>query len=312
MYLQTLKSHIISFVNSDTGKIVLKISEYVINIGIIGLLLWQLFSIGIITILKQLPNQPGFYLLFLVLFITLPVAELFTYRQYWDFSNREWLPIFIKKRIYNNSFIGYSGEIYLSVELKKRFHFSSKELFDVIRDNNILSSLASSLFALTVLSTYLLTGKPLPFGIGDLRLDIIAYIFIALIILLLVLPGNIRAYVFNSDPKQAISVGLIHFIRLLFLVIIQIWQWDIVISYIPLSTWITLAAVQVITSRLPFLPNKDVLFIIAGVQLSTGLQIPTDALAGLLIVHTMLDKVLSLILFGVISYFQPTTTSGST
>ena len=92
-------------------------------LGIVAYLLYELRDISWTEIGAALPTNPLFYLLFLVLYFLLPVAECFVYRITWTFEAWKSFPAFVKKRIYNNDILGYSGEVYFYTWARKNTPF---------------------------------------------------------------------------------------------------------------------------------------------------------------------------------------------
>lgn len=66
---------------------------------------------------------------------------------------------------------------------------------------------------------------------------------------------------------------------------------------IPLRIWFTYLSMTLILSRIPFLPNKDLVFIGASIEISKLINVSTAGIAGLFIAQNVLDKVLNAVLF---------------
>ena len=143
---------------SQLIPILIRILKYLIQFAIVAVLLWQIYTIGLANILRELPRVPLFYVIFLMLYFALPLTEFFTYRQ--SFPIRFWPSqlIFLKKRIYNTTVIGYLGEVQLFSWLQKEVGAGKKRAFEVVRDNNTLSTAASTTIVLLLLSGFGLTG----------------------------------------------------------------------------------------------------------------------------------------------------------
>lgn len=131
-----------------------RIKKYIrtaFQVGILSFLGYQLYEIGIANVLSSLPVTPLFYLLFLVNYFSLPLFELFIYRKRWDLPARMIFPVFLRKKVLNMDVVGYSGEVYLYVWMKKKLQEGLKDPFLLIKDNNILSSVASTFITLVLL-----------------------------------------------------------------------------------------------------------------------------------------------------------------
>lgn len=60
-------------------QLLIKFSKRGLLLLIIGLILFQLYEIGWQEVVNSLPSHPIFYILFCVLYITLPFSEVFIY-----------------------------------------------------------------------------------------------------------------------------------------------------------------------------------------------------------------------------------------
>lgn len=300
-----LKKLEVRFNQSKWKKVVLTSLKYAFNGLIIIYLIREVLKIGWRETLTLLPVQPWFYILFLVLYFALPISEYFIYKIVWPINFRNSISAFITKKIYNNSIVGYSGDFYLSWWASQSLGKSKKEALSVVKDNAILSTVGSSLFAVIMLVLFLVFGdKPERF----INTSYLSYSILALVVLLLValvLPKKFRQKIFQLGFKVSLSIVGIHFVRLLFLGTIQIVQWQIVMPDINLATWITYVALQIITTRIPLVPNRDLLFMAMGIELASTLNLPLAAITALFLASNILDKLVNVLLNLIISYIKP-------
>ncbi|NIU02034.1 MAG: hypothetical protein GWN01_14330, partial [Nitrosopumilaceae archaeon] len=108
-----------ALVDSPRSKKIQKVLQRVIIVALIGIIVYQLFLIGWKEVLRSLPTEPLFYILFLVLYVTLPTAETFIYRQVWPISKAKLFKTALIKKIYNDEIVGYSGEFFLFMWARK-------------------------------------------------------------------------------------------------------------------------------------------------------------------------------------------------
>lgn len=294
-----------AFFKTDRGKTIAKILRYIFQGGVIIFLIYQLTNIGWHDFLKSLPTQPSFYLLFLLIFFALPITEIFTYNLSWDLSFREGIPIFLKKRVFNKSVMEYSGELQLFTWARQKFHISDKEVFRVIRDNNIMSSVASTFVAFSLLLAFLLGDQITLMKYLRNNSNIITIAGVAFIsVILLAVAYRFRKYFFSMSKKVALSVCGIHILRLIILNIAQVLQWHIVMPKIPLRIWFTFLSLQIILNRIPFLPNKDLIFIGTSLEVSKLINVSSAGLAGILVTHGVLEKITNVILYIAITILE--------
>ena len=81
----------------------------------------------------------------------------------------------------------------------------------------------------------------------------------------------------------------------------QVVQWMVVMPEVSLQTWFSFLAVLLVISRIPLLPSRDLIFVGAGIELSRFLDVPPAPIAGMLLVQSVLDKLLNLVLFTLLS-----------
>ena len=268
-------------------------------------LIYQLSDIGWGSFFESLPTQPLFYLLFLLIFFALPITEIFTYNFSWDISFREGIPVFLKKRVFNKSVMEYSGEVRLFTWARKNFHASDKEVFKVIRDNNIMSSVASTLVAFSLLLAFLLGDQITLMKYLKRSGNVVTIVGVAFIsVILLAVAFRLRKYFFSMSKKVALSVCGIHVLRLIILNIAQVLQWHIVMPDTPLRIWFTFLSLQIILNRIPFLPNKDLIFIGTSLEVSKLINVSSAGMAGILVTQGVLEKITNVVLYLVLTLLE--------
>lgn len=280
---------------SEKGKWFLKAGKILLQSAIIMVLLYQIISIGWRNILEDLPAHPLFYVIFLLLYFALPITEYFTYSQSWRIPFWKSQGIFLTKRVYNKTVLGYSGEVQLFFWLQNQEGVNSKSAYEVIRDNNILSTLASTFIALTILSFFLVSGRLSLFEWVDHDLLLFFPFLILIVIISIFLIRRYQTFIFTMEKNKAILIFFMHTGRMLALMILQVLQWHVVLPEVSMDIWFTLIALQLVLSRIPFLPNKDLLFIGGSLELGRHVEIASASLAGLLLVNYILDKLMNLV-----------------
>ena len=283
------------------GKQAIRIVRILIFLGITGLLIAQLAGLGWAEVLRNLPVEPWFYVLFVLLYVSLPVAETLMYRVTWKYDVLRAFPAFIKKRIYNRDVVGYAGEVYFFTWAKDHAGVPKREAAETIRDNNILSSVSSTLVSVGMLALFLSAGRlSLESLIG--RPTMAWFVIAALLIAVLVLVWTrFRRFLFSMKWKHAGIIFGIQVGRLVIGQMLQIGQWAVVMPDVSLDIWFTYAAISIILTRIPFLPNQQLIFTSLGIGLSGELGVAKAAVSGMLIMAAALDKLVNAALFGLIT-----------
>lgn len=285
------------FDTSPGGKRVKKGIRRLVIALIVGIIIYQIADIGWREVLGSLPGEPLFYVIFFILYFSLPVTEIFIYRQIWRVKRWKLFRLFLTKRVYNEEVVGYSGEFFLFMQARKFLDEGDKEILKNIRDNNILSAITSNLVAFTLVGILIFTGF---INIEELVGDI-DWIYIAAGVFILVLLAAViiqfRRYIFDLPLKKALVIFGIYMTRFLIHHGLIVVQWAVVIPETPISVWLLFLTVVIVVNRLPLLPSRDLVFMWAGIELSKMLNMATASVAGMLLVSSALRKIMNLILF---------------
>lgn len=296
MNFSDFKNSWIAFWRTKFGKRLSKVLQYVLVAGIISYLVYQLTEIGWQRVWESLPVTPWFYVLFLFLYFALPVSEQFIYSTSLNFSFWKGLPVFIQKKIYNADVLGYSGEAYFFVWARKNLKESGGYIFGVIKDNNIISSITSTLVAAVLLSIFLYIGHisiQKVFNFDSTYFYIIAAAAVVVIIALVYFRNSVITMPFETASK----IFGIHLLRLIFVYSVEIIQWMIVMPEVPLYIWFTYMSIKIISTRIPFIPSRDLLFIGASLEISKMLNVSDAGIAGILLASNVLTKLMNLGLY---------------
>jgi len=304
MTFRNITTRVSDFFKTDRGKSILKWSQRFINVGILVLLAYQLSIIGWLKVWQSFPTQPLFYLFFVILFFQLPLFEVLIYRITWTFDALRSIPIFLLKRVYNKDVLGYSGEVYFFVWAKNTLHLEATHILKIIKDNNIISSVASTLFSIGLLSTFLFTDqiKIIEFIANQNQIYFTVGILAVIIVFLLFI--KFRHYVISMPLKTAYQIFGIQTVRLFFVQTLNLLMYYVVFPDVAFYVWFTYIAVEIILSRIPFLPNRDLIFAALGIAIAGNLPITEDAIAAILLAKSVLNKIGSAASFGLANLFK--------
>jgi hypothetical protein len=274
-------------------------------LGVVAYLIVRLTAIGWADVWISLPRTPWFYVLFFVMFFALPVSELAVYRLIWGASVLRSFPVFVRKRAYNSAIIGYSGELYLYLWAKQHVGLQGRRVFSTIKDNNVLSTLASTSLTVLMLLALVLTGQVNAVIHADSGL--MSYITVTAIIgaLLVTVAIRFRRRIISLTADRALAVLAIHVIRMLAVLGLQAAQWSVVLTLVPFRTWLVFLTAQMVLTRIPFLPNKDLIFLGVGLGLSSMVDAPAAATAGMLLAGGALTQGANLAVFVLTSFGAP-------
>ncbi len=199
----------------------------------------------------------------------------------------------------NTDVIGYSGEVFLYVWAKDKLIIDKSDLIIFIKDNNIISLLSSWFISTILLFLFFIFGY---INIGYLlsnienKILILLLMFLSLLILLIIIFYS-KVRILNLKPLEGIWLFVMHSIRILIINILQIIQWSLIIPEIDLSVWFTYSAIQIIISRIPFIPSLDALFTNIVLELSDQLMTSPDLMIGMLSINVVFNRLLNFIVY---------------
>lgn len=281
--------------NGKWVDILKKSVRFLLQFTIIGYLLYQLYDIGLEGIIESLPRIPLFYILYFVIYFSLPLAEVFIYKIKWPISLKDSLPVFIQKKVLNTDVVGYSGEFYLYLWAKKYISAPAKEVAIFIKDNNVLSSLASGIVTIFLLIFFVSKGY---INISDYVDGINSWSWILIIvgfIIAALLVYRFRKAIISLNRSESAKIFSLHAGRIIFIYLIQILQWHVARPDIAIPVWFTFSAMQILASRIPFLPSTDALFVTVALEMSGAVSVPKEALVGILTANLILKRILNVV-----------------
>ena len=266
--------------------------RYVLYAMILGILVYQLYEIGFEDIIRSVPKNPLVYVLSVALFFILPVSEHVAYERFFKFKAAESIPMLIKKRIFNKNLMSYVGEFDFYLWLtQKEPEQSRRRVFDIVKDNNIVSSVAS----IVLISALLLVLLVMYYTAEEVRdyLLILGYVLGYILLLVAVVVVMARSNVYSLNIRDTWYLTGVHSVRILTISAVQILQWYLAITDISVWELFVILSVQMVVSRIPVLPAKDLIFISGSIELTNYLDISTSELAAIMVLNSLIDKVIS-------------------
>lgn len=290
--LLDLYHHAKSFFSSESGKTILKWAERLLIVGIIALLVYQLWDTDKDKLINALPLNPLFYLLATFQFLVVPVSEYFIYQLKWEFKGIDYFKGFLTKKVYNNELYNYTGELYFSGWIAKKLAISTKSAALFVKDNNIASSLASTLFAFATLIVLSSMGY---FDLLNLVTGFDSLYIVLIVVFAFIL--TIVAYRFRNKLVHSsrslfaklFSVYVLRFIIRHFLLVLM---WSLAAPSVSVATWLNFLTVKILLDRLP-IGNQSLILLGMAPWLSSTFNLGIEIFTGIQLVLTIFDKILS-------------------
>ncbi len=296
MAIQSIKKSWKRFSESKRGKQVIKLTRRLITLIIFIYLFYKLNQIGWVDILKSFPTSIWFYFVFLLSYILLPVSEQFIYRLSLNFGFWEGLRVFIIKKIFNLDLVSYSGEAYFFAWGKQHLDVTDKYLFNVVKDNNIISSFASTLTSILFILALNHYGQ-IDF-LDFFTISKTALLVITIGVCILIALGlYYRKRLIAFDTATTLKIFAVHELRILTMYGLDILMCIIVLPEVPVSMWFTCLAIKVISSRVPFLPSQDILLLGIYASIAEQYGVLQVEIMAIYVAITALSKLMNIMMY---------------
>lgn len=305
MRLGRLRARWRRFAESDTGAVFLRGLRYLFVAGVLLFLGYQFTRIGWRRVGAALPTTPWFYVFLLMGYLTLPAVESVLYGRIWNTGFWSALPVFFRKRVLNNDVVGYSGEVYLYWWARKYEDLDDLYVLRTIKDNTIVSALTSTTLSIAVLAALFLAGQVAilePYVPTDsltlwaVGLGVVAAIGLGV---------WMRGVIFSLSLRLLAFFALLHAVRFVLINGFQVLQWEVVLPEVSMEAWFTLVGLYIVIHQIPVLPSRDLVFVGAGVELSSWLGLSPAVVGGMLLVKSVIDKGLNALIFALGGWLAP-------
>src|SRR5439155_2533777 len=227
---------------------------HVLVVLMLIVLLGKIYKDGVSEYSNTLPRSPIFYLSVLAGYLLLPLSELLIFRRLWGIGSGG-LAVLLRKRVANELLLGYSGEAYLYAWARSR-KAKIGTAFQAVKDVSITSALTGNLM------TLLLLGLIWPFadhvGVGRFAWPALGSALI--IFILSMAPLLLKGRVFSLPAAELRWIASIHGTRLIIASILTGLAWWSGIPGASALYCLLLVTVRMLIGRLPFIPNKELLF----------------------------------------------------
>jgi len=155
--------------------------------------------------------------------------------------------------------MGYIGEVHFYSWARSRLKMVAAP-FGAVKDVAILSAVMGNVVTLAVLAAAYPFLGALHIGVAPKTLVAAVAITLSSSLALLVLRGR----VLTLGRRDLAFVAAAQLLRVMVTALLPALLWHLAMPQIAIGWWILLAAIRLLLSRLPLLPNKDLVF--AGVS----------------------------------------------
>jgi hypothetical protein len=222
----------------------------------------RLAHIGTQSIITALPASWLYYGLLILSYFAGPLFDWAVYRRFWPLSRAD-VVLFLRKRALNEGVVDYAGEVDFYIHMRGHPRAAS-----LIKDVNLLSGFVSN-GATVLLLIGLAAGGRLDF-LDQVRPGLEQTVGSIAICTGLILGAFavMHRRVLSTDRREQIHIVSLHAMRLLTGWAFLFAQWRAALPQVPAETWAFFIAVWMVTTRLPFLPSRDLILAALGLALS--------------------------------------------
>lgn len=215
----------------------------------------ELLHSGLAGLQQTIPTSPAFYIAFAVFYLAPPTFDYLIFRRLWRIP-LDGMAALHKKRIANEVVVGYSGEAYFYAWARQRTQMVAAP-FGAVKDVTIQSAIAGNTFTLLMILAVIPFRDMLPPEMNSWS----AIAASAGLMIAMSLPFFLFSKRVFSLPRPTLWwVFLMHLSRLGIGTFAVATAWHFALPEVAMGTWLFLAAGRMLVTRLPLLPNKEMVF----------------------------------------------------
>jgi len=225
-----------------------------ISVLILVVALHQFGGLKLGRLWSLMPTGIAFWIAFLLYYAAGPISEWVIFRRLWNIPLSGFGAL-LRKLVSNEILLGYLGEVYFYAWARRSAQITTAP-FGALKDVTILSALVGNIITLLMvaLAIPLFHALDIGTGHGDIILSVLFVLGTSLAAMLL------RKRLFTLPRFELWRVSAIHLIRIIATTFLAAAMWHMLLPTVELSWWLLLGTLRQLISRLPFLPNKDVVF----------------------------------------------------
>ena len=225
-----------------------------ISVIVLAMVLWHLRTVDFDALVRAVPTNPLFWIVFLSRYFVGIVTEFIIFRWLWHVPF-EGLIALTRKNVINQLVVDYLGDAYFYTWARRKMKMVTAP-FGAVKDVAILSSLVSNLLTLAMMA--MVYRYTVALNLNTTGTTIAASVGIIVLISVLVVAFGKK--LFSLDRQQLWGISGIHLVSLLLNNVLLAWAWSLALPDVAIGWWLMLATARMLISRLPLISNKDVIF----------------------------------------------------
>lgn len=225
-----------------------------VSLALLVVVAIQLRGVDLSHVVDLIPASPMFWALFAVWYLAGPASEWLIYRRLWGIP-ASGMGALMRKMVSNELLLGYLGEAQFYAWVRARQQLAAAP-FGAIKDVTILSALIGNVITIVMLAVawpLVFSGK-IGLGMQSTFISLGVVLVSSFAILLL------RQKLFSLSRPELRFITIVHLARIAAKIGLGALLWHLVLPQVAVGLWLVLSTLRMLVSRLPLVPNKDVVF----------------------------------------------------
>jgi len=279
-------------VASRWGKLGIQLLRWGIPLALLAIIGRRLSQLGWQEIWIARPIHPGFYILLVLQFFLQPFGDYFVYRNLWGGTSTPPMSVILRKRLMNTFMLDYSGEAFFYFWAQARLKLAPGMLVHGIKDSNLLSGGAGlAMVYVMLLALLAVGGLHVPATLNNNGWLYALAGSVPLILCAVLVLGR-RKFTQLSSGQIATTFG-IHFSRSALVLAVEFGLWELSGALPSAVACLQFVALRLVVTRLPLVPNKDLIFLGAGIAAAGMASLSVTPVATVLVILAAADLILA-------------------
>lgn len=238
------------------------------------------------------PANPGFYVLLVLQFFLQPFGDYLVYRNLWGQENTPPMAVILRKRLLNTFMLDYSGEAFFFFWAQARLKLKSGLLVHSIKDSNLLSGGAGlAMVYLMLLALLAAGGLKIPPAFNAHGWLYVVVGSVPLILCAALVLGHRKLT--SLSRTQIATTFAIHFSRAALVLAVEFGLWELSGALPSAVACLQFVALRLVVTRVPLVPNKDLIFVGAGMAAAGMTHVSVTPVATVLVILAAADLILA-------------------
>jgi hypothetical protein len=276
----------------------LYVLRWLFPLALLAYVAFKLSELGWRDMWSARPANLGFYVMLVVQFFLQPLGDFLVYRNLWGTGSAPPLSVILRKRFLNSAMLDYSGEVFFYFWAQARLKLPPGMLIHAIKDSNVLSAGAGLamvwIMALALLAT---GGLQVPASVSEHLWVYLGIGSIPLWLCAILILGH-RKVTILSRTQIATTFG-IHMARSFSVLAVEFLLWYLSGALPSAVACLQFVALRLVVTRIPMVPNKDLIYVGAGIAAAGMANLDVTPIATVLVILAAADLGLVTLVAGI-------------